>query len=110
MPVIAIGKFYELRLPHEDGDRKDQWCAFADGHGMYYLLNGGRYNLGNILDMDDIPSEIHFATEAACHAAAAAYYAKHGWQYPYRDEWKKSKNAQGVTLNAGVESQVMRFD
>lgn len=110
MPIIAIGKFYELRRPHMDGSREGQWCTFAEGHGMYYLLNGGRHNLCNILDMDDIPREIHFFTESECHQAAAAYYTKHCILYPYMAEWKALMGGADVKIDLGIESQVMRFD
>ena len=109
MPVIAIGKFHELRRPHLDGGRKNQWCTYADKNGMYYLLNGVRHNLCDIGNLDDIGAEIHFVTEAECHEAAAEYYNKHCLFYPYMREWRESRDLQGAALNVGVESQVMRF-
>ena len=111
----TITKFHELCAPMKDGDGNQQnWCAYdKDKHGLYYLLNGDRYVLGNLTyGLGLKTSEFYFVTEADCHCNAAKYYSNHGKPYPYNKEWRASLTELPVTTNNPdiIESQVMEFE
>ena len=99
--------FHDLRLPHLDGGRESQWTTHSESDGMVYLLNGGRYELADLMEID-IYKDIHFDTEAECHEAACAYYLSHGKLYPYTQEWNTAIGNTAETVDDN-ESQVMRF-
>ncbi len=115
MSIAMILAFHELCPPVQDGDNNQQnWCAYdKDKHGLYYLLNGDRYVLGNLtFGLGLKTSEFYFKTEADCHLAASQYYRNHGKLYPYSKEWGASLLFKTVTTNNAdvIESQVMEFE
>lgn len=110
-----ITDFHELCCPRVDNiggqpDRKD-WVAFdIDNKMTYYLLNGKRNELGDLLQGLQ-KKNFHFDTEDECHAASGAYYLKHKVIYPYLDEWyaaiQKRRDDGSVSDDSG--SQIMEF-
>ena len=100
--------FHELRLPHLDGDRKGQWVTYSKIDGMVYLLNEGRCELADLMEIDT-SKDIRFDTEAACHAAASQYYMSHGYPYPHTREWRRAILVVPKIVDDDNESQVMRF-
>ena len=108
-------EFRELCLPYtdsvyKDGSRNDWVACDTEGMGLYYLLNDDSQRLAHLLDGHGLKTkEFHFATEAACHDAASAYYLVHGKLYPYIKEWHDSLEYLKNELEDSNESQVMRF-
>ena len=109
-----IFSFHSLCLPHLDGGRDDQWVSYSHQDTMVYLLNDDRYELASIDDDGiDISEDIHFASAAECHAAAAEYYLRNNFTYPHLAEWCEAiKTDDGVIVgdDDGVQSQVMEFE
>ena len=104
-----IFTFHNLKRPHLDGMRAGQWTTYSKEDGMVYLLNAGRYEVANLLEII-ICKDIHFDTEAECHRQAHAYYKNFGKSYPYMKEWQACMNGTPIDNSGGVvESQVMRF-
>jgi len=112
-----ITDFHELDMPHTDtpnvpGETED-WCTsgnnWADYYNVkgvvywYYLLNDGSLTLCSVKGIKN--KDIYFKTEEKCHEHAAAYYKKHGKDYPYMLEWIA---ASGIFADDD-ESQVMEF-
>jgi len=102
--------FHNLNRPHLDGDQQDQWCTFSEEDGMVYLLNGNRHELAFLTDVD-LDKDIHFATEADCHAQAHTYYSNYGKTYPHLKEWQACITVADAAVvdNDVNESQVMEF-
>ncbi len=113
MSLKTIPEFHELRLPHEQVGRKNQWCAYSSKNGMYYLLNGDRWELADLADMDvtNISSEIHFESEAKCHEAAREYYSRHGRNYPHTERQMTlvKKNMLTKPVDPELKSEHMSF-
>jgi len=101
--------FHNLCRPHLDGDRDEQWVTFSHEDGMVYLLNGNRYELAELDDIN-IDKDIYFTTEAECHKQAQAYYCNYGNPYPFLKEWQACMKVAAFDNNVvEAESQVMEF-
>ena len=115
MNIVIIPNFQELRLPHVDAGSDGQWCTCdKDRFGMFYLLNGDRYQLCDLGELEEeyIDSELNFESEADCHKAASKYYNSYGMTYPYMDEWHiaiLSGVNETPIINKEVQSQTMVF-
>lgn len=115
MSLTPIKKFHELRLPRKDGGRDGEWCTFdSDECGMFYLLTGGRWALGDLaeMDSDDIPSEVYFETEGKCHAHAYVYYRQHHKPYPYAEQWRNALSDYRINtqpVSDELKSEPMSF-
>lgn len=104
-------EFHELKLPHEDGGRKNVWCVYAVDNCMLYLLNDDRYHLADLMEVN-IYEDIHFDSEAECHNAAYIYYRQYNKPYPYAEEWRNSLSRYGRNTPAAsdeIKSEHMTF-
>jgi len=100
--------FHNLTAPHPDGAAPNQWCTYSHDDVMAYLLNDNRCELAHLADIN-IDEDIHFDSEADCHAQASSYYTNYNQAYPYMKEWKASLAAV-VVDSEDVYSQVMEFE
>ena len=92
---------------HSDGTTED-WTSHGTNMPLYYLLNDGSHELGDLLEGLD-PKDFYFRTEALCHAHMAIYYRKHNVEYPYTDEWLACSTDAALGIRPAGESQIMEF-
>jgi hypothetical protein len=103
-------EFHELAAPSLDCLDDNSWCVCdIDASSVYYLLNDGTLDLGDLLSGLDT-KWIYFNTEAECHAMAAKYYDRFGRNYPYMDEWAGCMAPDGKQVDEAVEEAVVQSE
>lgn len=110
MTIEYIEGFHALLKPAESYDLL--WTACGDEESMFYLLNGDRYALCDLdeIDFDEIKPNLYFDTEWDCHQTAAAYYTIHCEPYPYMKEWNKCiRWNPDLKITDEIESETMVF-